>query len=107
MLQSLPLYLEFLQHHLLMGASHIFLSAYFTWGGAMMTKMQRILRSFIEDGSVSITSDADDGVDFLYSTRGLSFDRDNMKVFQVQQTPPPSGVILFVYKEPPIFTVRC
>ena len=85
-LQSLPLYLEFLQHHLLMGASHIFLTAPFAWGGAMMTNIQRILRSFIEDGSVSITSHADKGVDYLYSTRGMSFDRDNLKLFQVNDT---------------------
>ena len=69
-----------------MGASHIFLTAPFVWGGAMMTNMQRILRSFIEDGSVSITSHADDGVDYLYSTRGMSFDRDNLKLFQVTST---------------------
>ena len=84
--QSLPLYLEFLQHHLLMGASHIFLSAPFPWGGSIMTNIQRILRSFIEDGSVSITSHADDGIDYLYSTRGMSFDRDNLKLFQVHRT---------------------
>ena len=69
-----------------MGASHIFLTAPFAWGGAIMTNIQRILRSFIEDGSVSITSHADDGVDYLYSTRGMSFDRDNLKLFQVNDT---------------------
>ena len=69
-----------------MGASHIFLSAPFAWGGSIMTNIQRILRSFIEDGSVSITSHADDGVDYLYSARGMSFDRDNLKLFQVHST---------------------
>ena len=69
-----------------MGASHIFLTAPFVWGGAMMTNMQRILRSFIEDGSVSITSHVDDGVDYLYSTRGMSFDRDSLNLFQVNST---------------------
>ena len=48
-----------------------------------MTSLQRVLRSFIEDGSVSITSHADDGEDFLYSIRGLGFHRDNMKTMQV------------------------
>ena len=69
-----------------MGASHIFLTAPFAWGGAIMANIQRILRSFIEDGSVSITSHADEGVDYLYSTRGMSFDRDNLKLFQVNDT---------------------
>jgi hypothetical protein len=48
-----------------------------------MTSLQRVLRSFIEDGSISITSHADDGADFLYSIRGLGFHRDNMKTMQV------------------------
>ena len=81
--QNLPLYLEFIQHHLLMGASHIFITAAFAWGGNIMKSLQRVLRSFIEDGSVSMTSHADDALDFLYSVRGLSFYRDNLKVFQV------------------------
>jgi hypothetical protein len=67
-----------------MGASHIFITAAFAWGGKLMTSLQRVLRSFIEDGSISITSHADDGVDFLYSIRGLGFHRDNMKTMQVQ-----------------------
>jgi hypothetical protein len=48
-----------------------------------MTSMQRILRPFIEDGSVSINSHSDDDVDFLYSVRGADVSRDNMKIFQV------------------------
>jgi hypothetical protein len=67
-----------------MGASHIFLTAPFAWGGPIMRKFLRIFRSFIEDGSVSITSHADDGLDFLYSVRGMSMMRDNLKLFQVQ-----------------------
>lgn len=66
-----------------MGASHIFITAAFAWGGNIMKSLQRVLRSFIEDGSVSMTSHADDALDFLYSVRGLSFHRDNLKVFQV------------------------
>jgi hypothetical protein len=68
-----------------MGASHIFITAAFAWGGKLMTSLQRVLRSFIEDGSISITSHADDDADFLYSIRGLGFHRDNMKTMQVYQ----------------------
>ena len=50
-----------------------------------MTSMQRVLRPFIEDGSVSINSHSDDDVDFLYSVRGADFSRDNMKIFQVKK----------------------
>ena len=79
----MPAYLEFVQHHLLMGASHVFLTAPFTWGGKIMTSLQRILRPFIEDGTVSMNSHADDDVDSLYSVRGADFSRDNVKIFQV------------------------
>ena len=86
-LQNSALYLEFIQHHLLMGASHIFITAALVWGGKIMTTLQRVLRSFIEDGSVSITSHSDDNVDFLYSIRGLGFHRDNLKTIQVLHRP--------------------
>ena len=79
----MPAYLEFIQHHLLMGASHIFLTAPFTWGGDIMTSFLRILRPFIQDGTVSMNSHADDDVDSLYSVRGADFSRDNVKIFQV------------------------
>ncbi len=76
----LPVYLEFIQHHLLVGAAHIFLTAPFVWGGGLMTQLLRLLQPFIVEGSVSMTSHVDDGEDFLYSTRGLSWMRDNPKV---------------------------
>ena len=81
--QMLPIYLEFIQHHILMGASHIFLSAPFAWGGKIMTSLLRILRSFIEEGSLSLNSQADNGEDFLYGIHGLSIDKDTMRIIQV------------------------
>ena len=90
--QSLSIYLEFIQHHLLLGVSHIFLSAPFSWNGTIMNQLQRILRSFIEEGTVSITSHSDDDIDYLYSVRGLSFHRDVIKVLQVHSI---SNIFLF------------
>ena len=83
--QHINIYLEFIQHHLLMGVSHIFLTAPFGWGGVPMIRLQRVLRSFILDGSVSLTSHADDSIDSLYSTQGLSWGRDTAKIFQVKE----------------------
>ena len=37
----LPVYLEFIQHHLLLGVTHMFLSSPFAWGGNMMTSLLR------------------------------------------------------------------
>ena len=63
-----------------------------------MTSLQRVLRSFIEDGSISITSHADDGVDFLYSVRGLGLHRDNMKTMQVlHKSHRSSSVVLLLF----------
>lgn len=82
-LQTLPMYLEFIQHHLLMGASHIFLAAPFMWGGKVMTLLQRTLRTYIEDGSVSISSTAGDALDYSYTVEGVDLGRDNVKILQV------------------------
>ena len=68
-----------------MGVKHIFLTAPFGWGGKIMTSLLRILRSFTEDGSVSMTSHADDNIDYLYSTAGLSWIRDSIEVYQVKE----------------------
>ena len=85
--QTLAIYLEFIQHHILMGASHIFITTPFTWGGKTMMSLQRILRTFIEDGYLSMNShaDADNGEDHLYGIHGLSLDRDSMRIIQVRK----------------------
>ena len=99
-IQHLAVYLEFIQHHLLLGASHIFITAAFTWGGRLMTSLLRMLRTFIEDGSVSMTSHIDDDMDFIYSLRGITLERDVLKNLQVRilvygtRRSPPSCLIL-------------
>ena len=83
-MQHLAVHLEFIQHHLLLGASHIFLSAAFTWGGPLMTSILRILRTYVEDGSISMTSHIVDDVDFVYSIEGFTLERDIFKTLQVR-----------------------
>lgn len=78
---SIPLYLEFIQHHLLLGVDHISLSAVFSWDSVPMDRLILLLNSFINDGSVSVSSQAGDGIDDVYSTSGLSWFRDNSKIF--------------------------
>jgi Glycosyltransferase family 92 len=80
--KNLAIYLEFIQHHLLMGVDHIHGSLTFTWGSEHMTRYVRLLRSYISEGLVSLTSHTRDG-DFLYSTEGVSWHRDTMKIFQI------------------------
>lgn len=81
--KNLPIYLEFLQHHINMGVKHIFLAASFTWSSPHMARLLRILKSFIDDKLVSINSHPSDDADFLYSFEGLSWMRDNIKINQV------------------------
>ena len=81
--KNLPIYLEFLQHHINMGASHIHLTAAFAWTSPHMDRLLRVVKSYVDDGLVSMTSHATDGVDYLYSFRGLSWMRDNIKINQV------------------------
>jgi hypothetical protein len=77
-------FLEFLQHHLLLGVSHIFLTISFAWDGKFLPKYLRILRSFIEEGTVSITSHADNDLEHIYNVKKMAIHRDTIKTFQVR-----------------------
>lgn len=82
-IKTLPIYLEFVQHHLLLNIDHIFLSAPLVWSSPHMTKLLQAFQHFIQDGSVTMSSLAIDDADFLYSVRGMSVHRDNLKIYQV------------------------
>lgn len=81
--RNLPIVLEFIQHHLLMGISHIFVTSYFSWDSEHANRYKKILRSYIQEGTLSMTTSAADGVDTLYSTDGISWNRDSAKIIQV------------------------
>lgn len=51
-----------------------------------MTSFLRMIRTFVEDGSISMTSHIVDDVDFIYSIEGLALDRDILKTLQVRQS---------------------
>ena len=78
------MFLEFIQHHLLLGVSHIFLTMSLVWDGKHLPQYMRVLRSFIEDGTVSITSHADNEIEFIYNVKKLAIHRDTVKTFQVR-----------------------
>ena len=63
---TLPLFLEWFQHHILLGVDHIFSAVTFGWESKHMHTINRALSSFIDDGLVSITSHSGDGVDGIY-----------------------------------------
>lgn len=64
---ELPLFLEFVSHHLLIGVSHIHLPVNFGWNSVHMNRYIDIFKSYIEEGRVSIISQSGDGVDSVRS----------------------------------------
>ena len=48
-----------------------------------MTSFLRMLRTYVEDGSISMTSHIVDDADFMYSMDGFALDRDVLKTIQV------------------------
>ena len=51
-LSTLPMYLEFVSHHLLLGASHINLPLPFGWNSPAMNRFTDIFQSYIEEGTI-------------------------------------------------------
>ena len=73
--ESLPYYLEFVQHHVNMGVAHIFLGVAFAWDSPHMRILLRVLRSFIRDGLLTIQSHSGDSLDLTFSLAGMTFER--------------------------------
>ena len=49
---TLPMYLEFVSHHLLLGASHINLPLPFGWSSLAMKRFTNIFQSYIDEGMI-------------------------------------------------------
>jgi hypothetical protein len=80
--RSMSYFLEFVSHHLLLGADHIHLPIALSWSSENMAVFVRIFHSYIEEGKLSIYSQAGDGLDMILSIGGLSWHRVAMKIFQ-------------------------
>ena len=50
---TLPMYLEFVSHHLLLGASHINLPLPFGWNSNAMNRFTDIFQSYIDEGMIA------------------------------------------------------
>jgi hypothetical protein len=72
---------EFIEHHLALGVSHIFLPVTLSWESVHMNTILSAFSSYINEGRLSISSQAGDGIDFVYSFSGMSWGRDNIKNF--------------------------
>ena len=62
----LPIFLEWIQHHLLMGADHIFTAMTMSWNSSSFELTRRVLSSFIDEGVLSMNTHGGDDTDFAY-----------------------------------------
>lgn len=63
--------LEFVQHHIMMKVSHMFISSPYSWSSASMDVMLSALSRYVRAGQVSVVSYAGDNIHNLPSTHGL------------------------------------
>ena len=80
--RTLPLFLEFVAHHVLLGADHIHLPVLLGWGSPHMALFTDVFRSYIRQGKLSIGSQAGDGVDMVSSLAGMTWNKNAIKIFQ-------------------------
>ena len=81
--KTLPMYLEFMQHHFLVGVQHMFAAGPYAWGSLMMSNFLMATQSFINDGLLTFNSQAGDDINLVNSVLGASLDRDVVKVIYV------------------------
>jgi hypothetical protein len=74
---------EYLQHHLLLGIEHFHVGVRYDWSSGSMNHMLQGLKAFIDEGQVSVTSMTSDGMNDVYATSGIAFERDDCKVMFV------------------------
>lgn len=63
---TLPIFLEWIQYHLLLGVSHIFTAATFGWDSHYMATILNTVGSFIDDGTLTLASHSGDNVNEAY-----------------------------------------
>jgi hypothetical protein len=66
--EIMPILLEFVSHHLLIGIQHIYLPLSLGWRSDYMRRVARVLQSYISDGQVTLVSQSGDGIDMIQSS---------------------------------------
>jgi hypothetical protein len=64
--KSISLFLEWIQHHVLLGVDHIFTGVAFSWKSEHMQIIRKLSESFIDEELVTLTSLSGDGLDQSY-----------------------------------------
>jgi hypothetical protein len=81
--KNLPMYAEFMEHHYLLGVQHMFWAVTYAWNGLNMANFISTFKPFFDDKRLTVSSQAGDNIDLLYSYLGASLDRDNIKIMHV------------------------
>ena len=63
---TFPIFYEFIQHHLLMGVSHMFAGVTMSLSSGSFDLTRRAFSSFIDEGVLSMNTHAGDGIDNTY-----------------------------------------
>jgi hypothetical protein len=88
---ALPMLLEFVSHHHLLGVDHIYLPVTLGWNSPLMTNFVGVFKSYIDEGILTVLSQAGDNMDMTPSIFGLTWHRYQLKTMQ-------TSMILFFAK---------
>ena len=78
---GLPMTLEFVEHHVSLGVSHIFLGLALDWHSPLMRKYMLLLQPYIEEGKLSLSSLALKGYDDAMGFAGMRLNPEYAELF--------------------------
>lgn len=76
-------YLEFIQHHILIGTTHIFLSVPYSWNSPSMNHLIQTFKPFIQNKQLTIMSESGDNINLWGSTLGIKWTRLAIRNLQI------------------------
>ena len=79
----LPMFMEFVSHHVLLGADHVYFPVPFGWGSRDMNAFAAVFQSYVEEGRLTLMSHAWDGLDKFPSVHGMELVKHNLKLYQI------------------------
>lgn len=80
--RNVAIMLEYISHHLMLGFHHIYLAIAYNKSSKFMRYTQVVLKSYINEGKLSIISQTQDQIDSMWSVYGLSFHQLSLKIMQ-------------------------
>ena len=79
----LPMFMEFISHHLLLGADHIYFPVPFGWGSRDLNAFTSVFQSYVDEGKLTLMAHAWDGLEKFPSVHGMELVKHNLKLLQI------------------------